>query len=130
MVFQSILLIQKRVKLTDTRGSVASAFSNMIRSVIRDNKPQLIVCVVPNTNKDTYDAIKRTCCVEYGIPSQCITSNIINTQNMNKTKSVITKVAVQINCKLGGEIWGVTIPVAKTSSLSVFYSQFNKSFNS
>jgi hypothetical protein len=30
---------------------------------------------------------------------------------MNKTKSVITKLAIQMNCKLGGEIWGVTIPV-------------------
>ena len=30
---------------------------------------------------------------------------------MMKTKSVITKVAIQINCKLGGEIWGVHLPV-------------------
>lgn len=100
-----------RVKLSDVRGSVSGVFSNTIRSVIKDCNPQLIVCVVPNTNKDTYDAIKRTCCVEFGVPSQVVTSNILNTQNMNKTKSVITKVAVQISCKLGGEIWGVTIPV-------------------
>ena len=71
----------------------------------------MIVCIVPNTNKDVYDSIKRTCCIEHGIPSQVVTSNIMNMQNMNKTKSVVTKVAIQINCKLGGEIWGVTIPV-------------------
>lgn len=71
----------------------------------------MIVCIVPNNNKDTYDAIKKTCCIELGIPSQVVTSNILNMQNMNKTKSVITKLAIQMNCKLGGEIWGVTIPV-------------------
>lgn len=71
----------------------------------------MVVCIVPNTNKDTYDAIKRVCCIDYGIPSQVVTTNILNMNNMNKTKSVVTKVAIQMNCKLGGEIWGVTIPV-------------------
>ena len=71
----------------------------------------MVVCIVPSTNKDIYDSIKQVCCLDFGIPSQVVTSNIINIQNMNKTKSVVTKVAVQMNCKLGGEIWGVTIPM-------------------
>jgi len=33
---------------------------------------------------------------------------------MGKTKSVITKVAIQMNCKLGGEAWGIYIPVSIT----------------
>lgn len=70
-------------------------------------RPQLILCLVPNNNKDTYDAIKKTCCIEYPVPSQVITSNILNGP---KARSVITKVALQVNCKLGGELWGVTIP--------------------
>ena len=74
------------------------------------NPPQIIVCIVPSANKDVYDAIKRTCCIDYGVPSQVVTSNILNISSP-KTKSVITKVAVQINCKLGGEIWGVHLPV-------------------
>ena len=78
---------------------------------MQSNKPQIIVCIVPNTNKDVYDAIKRTCCNDFGVPSQVVTSNILNMNNMNKTKSVITKVAIQMNCKLGGDVWGLTIPV-------------------
>ena len=74
----------------------------------------MIVCLVPNTSKETYDAIKRICCIENSIPSQVVTSNVLNGQ---KAKSVITKIAIQMNCKLGGEIWGVghylLKPVAK-----------------
>jgi aubergine-like protein len=71
----------------------------------------MVVCIVPNTNKDVYDAIKRICCLDTSMPSQVVTSNNLNLNNMFKTKSVITKIAIQMNCKLGGEIWGVNIPV-------------------
>jgi aubergine-like protein len=90
---------------------------------MQDKNLQMAVCIVPNTNKDIYDAIKRTCCIEIGLPSQVVTSNILNVQNMNKTKSVITKLAVQMNCKLGGEIWGVKMPV-KWLSLVYFWCFF------
>ena len=26
--------------------------------------------------------------------------------------SVVTKIAIQLNCKMGGEVWGVEIPVS------------------
>lgn len=100
------------VKLPDSgRGSSAVLFSSGIKDVMKSSPPQMIVCVLPNTAKDVYDAIKQTCCIEFGVPSQCVTSNLLNFNNMNKTKSAITKIAIQMNCKLGGEIWGVTIPV-------------------
>jgi aubergine-like protein len=99
------------IRLPEQRGPGGHAFAQAIKDQLRDRPPQMVVCIVPNTNKDIYDAIKRVCCVEYGIPSQVVTANILNTTNMNKTKSVITKLAVQMNCKLGGEPWGVTIPL-------------------
>ena len=99
--------------MPDARGSAGSIFASAIKESIERTNPQIIVCIVPNTNKDVYDSIKRVCCIEFGVPSQVVTSNIINTNNMMKTKSVITKVAIQINCKLGGEIWGVHLPVTK-----------------
>ena len=99
------------IRLPNARGSAGQMFATSIKESILDLNPQMVVCIVPNTAKDVYDAIKRTCCNEFGIPSQVVTSNIINMNNMMKTKSVITKVAIQMNCKLGGEIWGVTIPV-------------------
>ena len=74
----------------------------------------MVVCIVPSNAKDTYDAIKKLCCLEYGIPSQVVTSRILDLNNQNKTRSVVTKVSIQVNCKLGGEIWGVVIPVEIT----------------
>ncbi len=72
----------------------------------------MIVCIVPNNAKDLYDAIKKECCFTNAIPSQVVTSNIINLNNTSRTTSVISKVAIQMNVKLGGEVWGVSIPVA------------------
>lgn len=82
----------------------------------------------------------KVCCLEYGLPSQVVTSNIINLNNMTKTKSVVTKIAVQMNVKLGGEPWGVTIPISnimvigmdhykdssqKNTSVSAFVASIN-----
>jgi aubergine-like protein len=97
--------------LSESCGGAGAVFANAIKEVIQRNEPQMIVCIVPSANKDIYDSIKRICCVEFGIPSQVVTSNILNMNNQTKTKSVVTKVAIQINCKLGGEIWGVHLPV-------------------
>lgn len=96
--------------MPDSRGP---HFANAIRRNIQESDPQIVVCIVSNKDKSTYDAIKRTCCVELGVPSQCVTSAILNSHKQNTVMSVITKVAVQINCKLGGEIWGVHIPVVE-----------------
>jgi aubergine-like protein len=53
-------------------------------------------------------AIKKKCCVDMGVPTQVILyKNIIR----DNVKSVATKVAVQINCKLGGAPWTVDIPI-------------------
>ena len=94
----------------DVRGGV---FVNQLRDKIAAMPHlQMAVCILPSAG-DVYKAIKKTCYCEAGLPSQVVTSNILNMNNMVKTKSVITKVAIQMNCKLGGEIWGVTIPVRK-----------------
>ena len=36
---------------------------------------------------------------------------MVDENKMDKTMSVMTKVAIQMNCKLGGEAWGLKIPV-------------------
>ena len=53
-------------------------------------------------------AIKRMCCVANAVPTQVIIhKNIIRDNVM----SVAVKVALQINCKLGGAPWTVDIPL-------------------
>jgi aubergine-like protein len=79
-----------------------------------DEKTQLVVVLVTSKRKDRYDAIKRVCCLEMPVPSQVVTTQIVDDEK--KRPSVITKVAIQMNCKLGGEIWKVNIPVRITSN--------------
>ena len=43
------------------------------------------------------------------VPSQCIQSRTIG--NPKSMMSVTTKIALQLNCKLGGELWALEIPV-------------------
>lgn len=37
----------------------------------------------------------------------------------NQLMSVATKIGIQLNAKLGGEIWGVTIPVYRTRFMKI-----------
>ena len=62
-----------------------------------------------------YQAIKTKCCVENAIPSQCMTATVLG--KPKGLMSVATKVAVQMNCKLGGEPWAVKIPLKNTMVL-------------
>jgi len=75
-------------------------------------KTQMVVVIVSSKRKDRYDAIKRICCLETPVPSQVVTSHIIDDDR--KRKSVVTKVAIQMNCKLGGEVWMANIPMKNT----------------
>jgi len=78
---------------------------------IRDNvnpSMQLVVAIMPTPRDDRYSAVKKLCCVETPVASQVINFKTIS--NEKKVSSVVQKVALQINCKLGGELWGCSIP--------------------
>jgi len=79
---------------------------------IKDRKnsdTQMVVCIVPNNRKDRYDAIKKYCCVDNPVPSQVVVSRTLSKKQM--LMSVCTKIGIQLNCKLGGEVWAVEVPV-------------------
>ncbi|RUS89237.1 hypothetical protein EGW08_002980 [Elysia chlorotica] len=72
---------------------------------------QMVVAVVTNNKKDRYDAIKKMCCIDNPVPSQ-----VVMTKTLSKKQglmSVATKIAIQMNCKMGGEVWGTSIPLNK-----------------
>lgn len=71
-------------------------------------KIQIVVVIFPTPRDDRYNAIKKLCCVEMPIPSQVINSKTIG--DYKKLRSVTQKIALQINCKLGGELWTLQIP--------------------
>ena len=97
---------------------------NTIKGFLTSNRQaQMVVAIVTSKRKDRYDAIKRLCCLDMPVPSQVVTSQII--EDAKKAKSVVTKVAIQMNCKLGGELWLTKIPV---SSINITILQLYLSF--
>ena len=78
-----------------------------IRQVI-DPSVQLVLALVPAQKADRYSAIKKLCCMEKPIASQVVCLKTIN--NPKKLQAVAQKIALQINCKLGGELWACQTP--------------------
>nr|XP_020755592.1 piwi-like protein 2 isoform X5 [Odocoileus virginianus texanus] len=72
-------------------------------------KIQMVVCIIMGTRDDLYGAIKKLCCVQTPVPSQVI--NVRTIGQPTRLRSVAQKILLQINCKLGGELWGVDIPL-------------------
>lgn len=71
--------------------------------------PQLLLICAPNNKVDRYSAIKKKTLVDKPVPTQVILKkNILSKGAM----SIATKVAIQINCKLGGAPWTVEMPLS------------------
>ncbi|NXW66708.1 PIWL2 protein, partial [Eurystomus gularis] len=71
---------------------------------------QLLLCLVPRIREDLYMAIKRLCCVQLSVPSQVISAQTLVGQS-GRMRAVVQSVLLQINCKLGGELWGIDVPL-------------------
>lgn len=65
--------------------------------------------IVLNTRILFYDF--RICCVENPVPSQVIIAKTIS--KPDKIKSVTEKIALQMNCKLGGALWALKNPFVR-----------------
>ncbi|XP_064424197.1 piwi-like protein 1 [Latimeria chalumnae] len=73
------------------------------------SQTQMVVCVLPSNRKDKYDAIKKFLCTDCPTPSQCVIARTLSKPQALMT--IATKIALQINCKMGGELWSVEIPL-------------------
>ncbi|XP_068460934.1 piwi-like protein 2 [Clinocottus analis] len=96
-----------RVELRDDR---TETYIKSIHSQLT-NEPnmQLVVSIMVGNRDDLYSAIKKLCCVKSPIPSQAI--NIRTISQPLKLKSIAQKILLQMNCKLGGELWTVSVPL-------------------
>ena len=70
---------------------------------------QIVVTVMSSQRDDTYNAIKKLCYVELGVPEQNILAKTL--RDRNKLRSVTVKIALQMNAKIGGLLWHVRIPM-------------------
>lgn len=81
-----------------------------LQQVLQRENPKMILCVTSNNKIDRYAAIKKKLCVENAIPSQVMLGKNLDSRGV---MSIATRVAIQMNCKLGGAPWRVQIPVSK-----------------
>ncbi|XP_014250883.1 piwi-like protein Siwi [Cimex lectularius] len=83
-------------------------YIDALDQLISQKNPQLIMCIVPNNRADRYSAIKKKCCVDRAVPTQVVVAKNLTSKGV---MSIATKIAVQINCKIGGTPWSVNIPL-------------------
>jgi hypothetical protein len=87
-----------------------------LKKAIQENtdpkQHQLVVFLVPrNNDTQLYQSFKKVCCNELGLPSQAIRQMHLDPNKQGKLNSILTKVAAQMNCKLGGELWDADFKV-------------------
>ncbi|XP_069034662.1 piwi-like protein 1 [Embiotoca jacksoni] len=84
---------------------------SLLRTLQQNVGPQtqMVVVVLPSNRKDKYDSVKKYLCVDCPVPSQCVVSRTLSKPQTLMT--VATKLALQMACKMGGELWSVEIPL-------------------
>nr|XP_033336473.1 piwi-like protein Siwi [Megalopta genalis] len=90
----------------DINDDRSNTYSETLERIMSSSNPELVYCVVSNNRADRYGAIKKKCVVDRPVPSQ-----VFLAKNLTKNaRSVATKVAIQMTCKLGGAPWSVELP--------------------
>ncbi|XGW10333.1 hypothetical protein V3C99_012093 [Haemonchus contortus] len=76
----------------------------------------MIVLILPDDNKARYDSLKSWLCSETNIPSQCVQMGTLRGRQSDGGRnknfgSIVLKIVLQMNCKMGGALWKVNIPM-------------------
>lgn len=80
---------------------------------------QMIMVLTPGSSmrEDRYNAIKKICCCELAVPSQVV--RMATASDQKKARSVAQKVALQMQCKIGGTPWVVNVPFKTAMFLGI-----------
>lgn len=73
---------------------------------VNKHAPQLIFYFLIKNQADTYAIIKKKCIIDREVPSQVLLQKTIR----KNVKSVATKVAIQMACKIGIIPWNISLP--------------------
>jgi aubergine-like protein len=102
----------------------AASYVKAIRAAVTPST-QLVFLVTPGASQreDRYNAIKKLTCCEMSVPSQVLRSATVGDQK--KMKPVCQKIALQMQCKIGGQPWVVSIPfkTAMFVGIDVFHDK-------
>lgn len=94
-------------RFLDINDDRSNTYTDILEKIMSSSNPELVLCIVSNNRSDRYAAIKKKCTVDRPVPSQVILAKQLTNKNM---RTIATKVAIQINCKLGGAPWSVELP--------------------
>ncbi|XP_076969347.1 piwi-like protein 4 isoform X2 [Tamandua tetradactyla] len=94
----------KIIKVQENPGAFLRAIQQHVKPDV-----QLVMCILPSSQKSCYDSIKKYLSWDCPVPSQCVLVRTLNRQGM--MMSIATRIAMQMICKLGGELWAVEIPL-------------------
>jgi aubergine-like protein len=84
-----------------TQGLNANDYKHVIDSQISQQRPFLILIVLPRNAPEPYNSIKYHCSITCGVPTQFVTQLNISKDPLLKA----TKILLQMNCKVGGAPW-------------------------
>ena len=90
----------------------------------------MVVIVFNQISDSRYARVKRLCCIECPVPSQVIVLKTIN-KAQNVLRTVAQKIILQMNVKLGGELWRLPIPIKKCMIVGIdVYHKTDKKYKS
>ncbi|KFV63354.1 Piwi-like 1 [Dryobates pubescens] len=121
-------LVQNLFKVTPSMGmrmkkatmiEVDDRTEAYLRALQQSITPEtnIVLCVLSSSRKDKYDAIKKYLCTDCPIPSQCVLARTLS--KPQTAMAVATKIALQMNCKMGGELWTVEIPLKQVMIVGI-----------
>ncbi|KAK9870113.1 hypothetical protein WA026_006203 [Henosepilachna vigintioctopunctata] len=127
VVFHTVRDKQNASKFSDTMTRMGSSMGCMVQRprliLLKDDRNetyiqaiqeninsavQVAVFICPTLRADRYTVIKKMCNTQIPVASQVIMSRTLS--NDQKARAIIQKIALQINCKLGGVLWTLRFP--------------------
>ncbi|KAL1139698.1 hypothetical protein AAG570_006676 [Ranatra chinensis] len=93
----------------EIRDDRIGSYIEALDRIMSRQQPQIIMCIVPNNRADRYSAIKKKCCIDRAVATQVVVERCLRSKG---TMSIATKIAIQMNCKIGGAPWTVDIPIS------------------
>ncbi|EPB67888.1 piwi domain protein [Ancylostoma ceylanicum] len=99
----------------------AAGYYNAVQEAIAragNQSIHMMVLILADDSKTRYDMLKSWLCTETTIPSQFIQLSTLRgrPQDRGRNKnfgSIVLKIVLQMNCKMGGALWKVAIPLKK-----------------
>ncbi|XP_057321204.1 piwi-like protein Siwi isoform X2 [Microplitis mediator] len=108
-VGQGMSFVVSQPTVREIRNDSAQSYAEELERVMSRSTPQLVCCIAFRSKADVYSAIKKKCCVDRPVPSQVILAKNLASKG---AMSIATKVAIQMNCKIGGAPWSMDFGMA------------------